>query len=87
MANVSVAFSFPSKVLSSLSPSFDFICLLNTVIDAFSAGQRPFKVTFTTDGNELQGISIAATMAQISEESVAPAGIMGFSLDYFQLGC
>jgi hypothetical protein len=53
----------------------------------FSGSQRPFKIVFNTDSNELQGAAGAAMMANLNEESGVPGGITGFSLDYFQLAC
>jgi len=49
-------------------------------------GQRPFRVVFNTDSNEVQNIA-GAMMADANEESGLPAGIVGFSLDYFQVPC
>jgi hypothetical protein len=52
----------------------------------FSGSQRPFRLVFNTDANEMQA-SAAANMATTTEESGIPGGITGFSLDYFQVSC
>jgi hypothetical protein len=49
------------------------------------ASQKPYRIVFNTDGNEVQ--NAAGDMSQLSEEALAPAGIIGFSLDYWQLPC
>ncbi len=49
------------------------------------ASQKPYRIIFNTDANEVQ--TADGNMAQLSEEGLAPAGIIGFSLDYWQLPC
>ena len=56
-----------------------------------SAAYRPFKVIFKTDANEIT-TGIGITMAMANEANGGDAnpsigGIVGFSLNYFQLGC
>ena len=51
---------------------------------------RPFKVVFKTDANELAGPTTAtapAANANVNEAGAFPGGIIGFSLNYFQVGC
>ena len=58
---------------------------------------RPFKVVFKTDANEVAGATtagnptavpaIAPANADVNEAGAFPGGIIGFSLNYFQVGC
>ena len=51
---------------------------------------RPFKVVFKTNANELTGATIAmppTTTPDLNEAGIFPGGIIGFSLNYFQVGC
>ena len=51
----------------------------------FLAGRRPFRITFSTDGLEI--IADAGANAITDEETKAPAGIIGFSLNFNQISC
>jgi hypothetical protein len=44
---------------------------------------RPFQIQFRTDATEVTNAMTAAT----NEQAIAPGGIIGFSLNYFQQGC
>ena len=57
---------------------------MKTYFVLFAAGQRPFKITFITDANEVQ---LDVADAKLDEEAVFPGGIIGFSLDYAQQSC
>ena len=52
----------------------------------FSAQTRPFRMTFKTDADEVN-TNAGATQADVNEQSVAPAGIIGFSLNFNQIAC
>jgi hypothetical protein len=54
-----------------------------------TAAQRPFKVTFKTNGNEVAADTNIAEKSESFAGAAAPAiaGIVGFSLDYWQLHC
>ena len=60
-------------------------CLSNLTISVdFPAGRRPFRLAFKTDGDE----QTYSNMAAIKDETAsAPGGIIGFSLDYWQVPC
>ena len=60
---------------------------LKTFLFLLSAARRPFRIAFRTDGDEVSNLVGAAATADIDEQFIAPAGIIGFSLDYFQLSC
>ena len=53
-------------------------------IKLFLGGKRPFRLTFKTDADE---ITEAASSGQSDETSLSPGGIIGFSLNFFQVPC
>jgi len=58
----------------------------------FPAANRPFRVIFKTDANEVTIAAGAAAMANNNEQAAgaaapAIAGIVGFSLNYQQVSC
>jgi hypothetical protein len=50
---------------------------------------RPFKVVFKTDSNEMTGTVIQTSKNELFSGAAAPmiGGIVGFSLNYFQISC
>lgn len=50
-------------------------------------GSRPFKIIFNTDANEVTMSPVAIVNSDTHEEVGAPAGIVGFSLDFVQNSC
>ena len=53
----------------------------------FLSGRNiPFRVGVNFDGYEYQ-TSMTADMAQLNEEILIPAGIIGFKLTYWQVPC
>ena len=48
------------------------------------AGRLPFRMLFKTDDNE---VTAAGTGAIADETSGVPAGIVGFSLDFWMVPC
>ena len=50
----------------------------------FLAGRKPFRITFKTDADEVTATSMPGTL---DEQALIPAGIIGFSLDYWQQPC
>ena len=71
--------SFEFKHRNSLQSNLNYIF-------CSTAGSRPFKIIFNTDNNEVQNTNAIVTSA-FSEEVGAPAGIIGFSLDFVQNTC
>jgi hypothetical protein len=54
-----------------------------------TAAQRPFKVTFKTDSNKMVTNANIVWTSETFAGATAPAiaGIVGFSLGYWQLNC
>ncbi len=53
-----------------------------------SGRASPFRLTFKTDADEVSDATAAADEeADVEEQSEAPGGIIGFSLDYQQQPC
>ena len=65
-----------------------FSTIANTVITGASVctQSRPFRMSFKTDIDEVN-TDATANMANVNEQSVAPAGIIGFSLNWNQIVC
>ena len=49
-----------------------------------SGGRHPFRVTFKTDGSE---VTANGMTGEADETSLSPGGIIGFSLNYWELPC
>lgn len=49
-----------------------------------AAVERPFRIDFKTDENEVTG---GLVNAEVDEEKDAPGGIIGFSLNFLQQAC
>ena len=49
---------------------------------------RPFKIIFRTDNDEVTNGAAASTNdPNMEEQNGTPGGIIGFSLNYNQVGC